>query len=78
MAVTYKKLWKLLIDRDMKKNDLEREAKLTHYSLGLLSQSKDVSTDVLCKICDTLNCSVEDIMEFVPDENEEKKQNENN
>lgn len=78
MAVTYKKLWKLLIDRDMKKSDLEREAKLTHYSLGLLSQSKDVSTDVLRKICDTLNCNVEDIMEFMPEENEEKKQNEDN
>ncbi len=72
MAVTYKKLWKLLIDKDMKKSDLEREARLTHYSLGLLSQSKDVSTDVLRKICDTLNCTIDDIIEFVPDEKEDK------
>ena len=46
MAVSYKKLWKLLIDKDMKKCDLEREAKITHYSLSKLSQGKDVSTEV--------------------------------
>lgn len=65
MAVSYKKLWKLLIDKDMKKSELEREAKITHYSLSKLSQNKDVSTDVLEKICETLNCSIDDIMEFI-------------
>ena len=65
MAVSYKKLWKLLIDKDMKKSDLEREAKITHYSLSKLSQGKDVSTEVLGKICETLNCTIDDIMEFV-------------
>ncbi len=65
MAVSYKKLWKLLIDKDMKKSDLEREAKITHYALSKLSQGKDVSTDVLWKICEALNCTIEDIMEFV-------------
>lgn len=68
MAVSYKKLWKLLIDKDMKKSDLEREAKITHYSLSKLSQGKDVSTDVLRKICETLDCTIDDIMEFVPEE----------
>lgn len=68
MAVSYKKLWKLLIDKDMKKSDLEREAKITHYALGKLSQGKDVSTEVLGKICDALDCTVDDIMEFVPEE----------
>lgn len=72
MAVSYKKLWKLLIDKGMNKSDLEREAKITHYSLGKLSQGKDVSTEVLQKICMTLNCSVSDIMEFVPDTNDFK------
>lgn len=67
MAVSYKKLWKLLIDKDMKKSDLEREARITHYALGKLSQGKDVSTDVLEKICEALNCSIDDIMEFVID-----------
>ena len=51
MAVCYKKLWKLLIDKDMRKSDLEREAKISHYALGKLSQGKDVSTEVLGKIC---------------------------
>ena len=46
MAVCYKKLWKLLIDKDMRKSDLEREAKISHYALGKLSQGKDVSTEV--------------------------------
>lgn len=68
MAVSYKKLWKLLIDKDMNKSDLEREAKITHYSLSKLSQGKDVSTEVLGKICETLNCTIDDIMEFIPEQ----------
>lgn len=68
MAVSYKKLWKLLIDKDMKKSDLERQAGITHYSMYKLSQSKDVSTEVLGKICKALDCSIDDIMEFIPQE----------
>ena len=64
MAVSYKKLWKLLIDKDMKKSDLEREAHITHYALSKLSQGKDVSTEVLGKICRTLDCTIDDIMEI--------------
>ena len=62
MAVSYKKLWKLLIDKDMKKSDLEREAGITHYALSKLSQGKDVSTEVLGKICAALGCTIDDIM----------------
>ena len=68
MAVSYKRLWKLLIDKDMKKSDLEREANITHYALNKLSREQDVSTEVLRKICKTLGCTIEEIMEFVPDE----------
>lgn len=68
MAVSYKRLWKLLIDKDMKKVDLERKAGITHYALSKLTQSKDVSTEVLSKICTALDCTIEDIMEFVPEE----------
>lgn len=68
MAVCYKKLWKLLIDKDMKKSDLEREAKITHYALGKLSQGKNVSTEVLGKICKALDCTIDDIMEFMPED----------
>lgn len=70
MAVSYKRLWKLLIDKDMKKSDLERKAHLTHYSLSKLTKGQDVSTDVLYKICSALECDVNDIMEFVDDEAE--------
>lgn len=70
MAVSYKRLWKLLIDKDMKKSDLEREAHLTHYSLSKLAKGQDVSTDVLYKICSALDCDVNDIMEFVDDKAE--------
>lgn len=68
MAVSYKRLWKLLIDKDMKKVDLERKAGITHYALSKLTQSKNVSTEVLGKICAALDCTIEDIMEFVPEE----------
>ncbi|MBR3036242.1 MAG: helix-turn-helix transcriptional regulator [Lachnospiraceae bacterium] len=68
MAVSYKKLWKLLIDKEMNKSDLERRAGITHYSLRLLTKGKDVSTDVLRRICETLDCTIDDIMEFTPNE----------
>lgn len=72
MAVSYKRLWKILIDKDMKKSDLERDAQLTHYSMSKLTKEQDVSTDVLYKICSTLKCEIEEVMEFV-DEDEVKK-----
>ena len=68
MPFSYKPLWKLLIDKDMKKSDLEREAGITHYALSKLSQGKDVSTEVLGKICSALGCTIDDIMEFLKDE----------
>ena len=59
MAVSYKRLWKLLIDRDMKKKDLAEKANLSSYN---------VTTDTLVKICTVLNCTFDDIMEMVTDE----------
>ena len=70
MTISYNNLWKILIDKDMKKSDLEREAHLTHYSLSKLTKGQDVSTDVLYKICSALDCDINDIMEFVDDEAE--------
>ena len=69
MAVTYKKLWHILIDRDMKKKDLKELAGLTNYAINKLSKDEAVTTDILAKICRTLNCSMDDIMEVLPDEN---------
>jgi putative transcriptional regulator len=67
MAVSYKKLWKLLIDRDMKKKDLEYIADISHYTVGKLKRGENVTTDILGKICAALDCTMNDIMEFVDD-----------
>ena len=65
MAVSYKKLWKLLIDKDMKKKDLCAAAGISHASMAKLGKNENVTTDVLGKICKALNCNVDDIMEFI-------------
>lgn len=68
MAVSYKKLWKTLIDRDMKKKDLRAEAHLSPSSVAKLAKNENVSMDVLVKVCTALKCDIGDIMEIVPDE----------
>ena len=65
MTVSYKKLWKLLIDRDLKKKDLEEMAGVSHYVMNKLTHGDNVTTDVLCKVCKALNCTVDDIMEMI-------------
>lgn len=65
MAVSYKKLWKLLIDRDLKKKDLEAMAQISHYTMNKLAHGDNVTTDVLGRICKALNCTLDDIMEFI-------------
>lgn len=65
MSVSYKKLWKLLIDREMKKKDLCRLAGISSSSLAKLGKNENVNTDILVKICTALNCDVSDIMEIV-------------
>ena len=67
MAVTYKKLWHILLDRDMKKKDLQEVAQLTGYAMNRLSRNESVTTDILAKICRALNCTVDDIMEVLPE-----------
>ena len=67
MAVTYKKLWHILLDRDMKKKELQAAADLTKYAMNKLSRDEDVTTETLCKVCNVLNCKTDDIMEFIPD-----------
>ena len=64
MAVSYKKLWKLLIDRDMKKKDLFEAAGISHASISKLGKNENVTTDVLVKICTALQCDIGDIMEL--------------
>ena len=66
MAVCYKKLWHILLDRGMLKKDLEELAGVSHYTMTQLGKDKDVSTEALVKICTALNCELTDIMELVP------------
>lgn len=70
MATSYKKLWKMLIDRDMKKKELAQKAGISNYTISKMGKGENITTDILGKICTSLNCTLDDIMEFVPDEDE--------
>ena len=67
MSVSYKKLWKLLIDKDMKKKDLCVKAGISSASVTKLGKNGHVSTEILLKICSALECGIEDIMEIISD-----------
>lgn len=73
MAIRYNKLWKKLIDENMMKVDLRNQAGITTNALAKLGKNEHVSTQVLEKVCRVLNCEIQDIMEFVPDEEREEK-----
>ena len=68
MQVSYKKLWKLLIDKDMKKKDLQALAGISWASITKLSKGKTVSMEVLMKICKVLECNIGDIMDLILEE----------
>lgn len=65
MAVSYKKLWKLLIDKDIKKKDLIERAKISPATVTKMGKNGHVTTEVLVKICTALDCGINDIMEVV-------------
>lgn len=67
MSVSYKKLWKLLIDRDMKKKDLRMATGISTTTLAKMGRNENVSTEILSKICEALNCDIGDVMEMIPD-----------
>ena len=71
MSVSYKKLWKLLIDKDMKKKDLCAKAGISSSSITKMGNNGHVTTEVLAKICTALSCGVDDIMEIVQDAEQE-------
>ena len=73
MKMSYNKLWKLLIDKQMKKSDLRKEAGISSSSLAKLGKDENVTTEVLVKVCNALKCDVGDIMEFIPDESSEEE-----
>ena len=66
MEISYKRLWKLLIDKDMKKKDLCSKAGISPASITKMGKNGHVTTDILLRICMALNCRIEDIMEVVP------------
>lgn len=65
MAVSYKKLWKLLIDKDMKKEDLRKATGITTTAMAKLGRNENVNTEILVKICKVLQCDISDIMEII-------------
>lgn len=74
MSANYKKLWKLLIDREMKKKELCALAGISTSSLVKLGKNENVNTDILIKICTALQCNISDIMEIVPEDELEDRQ----
>ena len=68
VKITYKKLWKLLIDREMLKKDLAESAQISAASIAKLGRNENVNTEILLKICTALDCDISDIMEVVPSE----------
>ena len=69
MTLSYKKLWKLLIDKDMKKKDLQTLSGISSATITKLGRNENVNTEILQKICVALQCDISDIMELIPDKN---------
>lgn len=67
MRISYNRLWKLLIDRNMNKNDLKQVTGISTASIAKLGKGENITTDVLLKICNAMNCHLEDIVETVED-----------
>ena len=73
MAISYKKLWKLLIDRDMKKKDLMAISGVSQSSVTKMGKNENVNTEVLVRICLALNCDIGDIAEIIPPESQQSQ-----
>ena len=64
MAIRYNKLWKILIDKKMKKKDLQEAAHITHYQMMKLARDENITTEIIGRICKALGCTPNEIMEF--------------
>lgn len=73
MAYSYNRLWKLMIDKKINKTTLRREAGITSNAMAKIGKDQPVSVEVLAKICRVLDCTVDDIIEILPDDVEEAK-----
>ena len=67
MRISYNKLWKMLIDKNMKKSDLKERAGISSASIAKLGKGDNITTDVLLHICEAMDCHLDDIMETVDD-----------
>lgn len=67
MRISYNKLWKMLIDKDMQRKDLQELAGISSASIAKLGKGANITTDVLLKICEAMDCKLEDIMETIKD-----------
>ena len=76
MTISYNRLWKLLIDKNMKKKDLCKMADVSHMVLVRMSHGESITTDSILKICEALKCRIEDIMEIVENNIDEQGDNE--
>ena len=70
MKVSYKKLWHLLIDKDMNKTDLRRATGVSSATIAKLTNGEDVTTSILTRICKVLKCNVGDIVDFIPEDDD--------
>ena len=68
MRISYNKLWKILIDKDMKRKDLQEVAGISSASVAKLGKGDNITTDVLLRICEALDCSIDDILDTIKDE----------
>ena len=71
MDISYKKLWKLLIDRDMKKKDLEKAAGISNYVISKMVRNENITVETVKKICKALNCGILNVIELEHDEEAE-------
>ena len=78
MAIHYNKLWKLLIDKNMKKKDLQRLSGVSSATITKLGRNENVNTEILQKICTALECDICDILELVPEKIEKGEVDLNN
>ena len=68
MRISYNKLWKMLIDKNMKKKELGEAAGISNSLIAKLGKNENVTVDVLVRICSALDCGIDDIMELIPDD----------
>lgn len=68
LRISYNKLWKMLIDKNMNKQDLKNATGISSASIAKLGKGENITTDILLKICEAMDCKLEDIMETVQDQ----------